>query len=141
MSSATPRQQVECVMEFMKDYEKARLPRDYIGAPPPLDMYQLHDDVPPGVPPPDDVPPGAPPPGWRSSQPDDDVPMGAPPPVWDWVRPQYTDTADEGGKTNLRARQRIQVDPNMGLFFDEDNENRVRKTRRTETAHGHFALQ
>ena len=48
MSSATPRQQVECVMEFMKDYEKTRLPRDYIGAPPPLDTYQLHDDVPPG---------------------------------------------------------------------------------------------
>ena len=129
MSSATPRQQVESVMEFMKDYKKTRSPRDYIGAPPALDMYQLHDDVPPGVSPPGDVPPGAPPPKWRSSQPDDDV------------RPQYTDTDDEGRKTNLRARKRIEVDPNIGLFFDEDNENRVRKTRRTETAHGHFALQ
>ena len=45
-------------------------------------------------------------------------------PSLDLVRPPYTDW-DEGGKIMARARHafRIQVDPNRGLFFDEDNEN------------------
>ena len=45
-------------------------------------------------------------------------------PSLDLVRSPYTDWA-EGGQIMARQRHsfRIQVDPNKGLFFDEDNEN------------------